>query len=148
MHAWCVIIPTVMGTSSSHPLTPGSLQALCLLLSLLRGSAPSLSTMHADQILPRLSAPLDSCLQPHRTCTPFSGLFPTVLYCSLAFFMSPSIVVCDLITSESLTAAPQGQEAKTVLHPLSFLAPLHLSEEQRSEVSLQHSDSPGSWKDR
>lgn len=36
--------------------------------------------------------------------------------------MSLSIVVCDLMTSESLMAAPQGQEAKTVLHPLSSLA--------------------------
>lgn len=48
--------------------------------------------------------------------TPFSGPFPSVLY-SLAF-LSLSIVVCDLITSEPLTAAAQGQEAKTVALPV------------------------------
>lgn len=88
-----------------------------LLLSLLHGSAPSLNTAH------HLSGfCLGSCLQPHQARTPFSGLCSTVLYHSLAFFMSLSILVCDLITSESLMVALQGQEAKTVLHFLSSLA--------------------------
>lgn len=88
-----------------------------------------------------LLTPPYSGLQPHQVRTPFQDV-PTTLYCSLAFFMSLPIVVCELRTSESLNGSITRSGGQDCAAPL-----VCLLEEQRSEVSLQPSDSPGSWKD-